>query len=112
MRQAGVIAAAGIVAIEQNVERLAEDHANARSLAAGLAALPGLQVEDVPARTDILFFRVTRPNLTAAQLVTRLAESGVRMFAFGPDRIRAVLNYHVTADDVETVLTATRTALQ
>ena len=108
MRQAGVIAAAGIVALEQMVERLAEDHANARTLAAGLAALPGLQVEDVPVRTNIVYFRITRPDLDAPGLTTRLEQRGVSMLPLDPRRARAVLNYHVTAADVQQALAILR----
>ncbi|MCX6029130.1 MAG: low-specificity L-threonine aldolase [Chloroflexi bacterium] len=111
MRQAGVLAAAGIVALEQMVDRLAEDHANARTLAAGLAELPGIQVDDVPVRTNILYFRFSRPDMTAGELVARLAERGVRMLALGPGRIRAVTNYHVTAGDIETALATFRAVL-
>ena len=84
MRQAGVIAAAGIVALEQMVNRLAEDHENARALAAGLAELPGIQVEEVPVRTNILYFRITRPDMDAPQLVARLEEKAVRMLPLDP----------------------------
>jgi threonine aldolase len=111
MRQVGVIAAAGIVALEQMVDRLVEDHANARALAAGLADLPGVSVEDVPVRTDIVYFNVTRSDIDAAQLTARLTEQGVRMGAVGPRRIRAVTNYHVTADDIEAALFACRAVL-
>ena len=104
MRQAGVIAAAGIVALEQMVDRLAEDHANAEALAAGLAELPGIQVDEVPVRTNIVYFRITRPDLDAPKLVARLDESGVRMLPLDPRRARVVLNYHVTAADVGAAL--------
>jgi len=111
MRQAGVLAAAGIVALEQMVDRLAEDHANARSLAAGLAGLPGIQVEDVAVRTDIVFFNVVRSDLDGPQLTARLAERGVRMLPLGPRRIRAVTNYHVTAEDIQAALQIIREVL-
>jgi threonine aldolase len=111
MRQVGVIAAAGIVALEQMVDRLAEDHANARALAAGLADLPGISVEDVPVRTDIVYFNVTRADMDAAQLTARLKEQGVWMLPLGPRRIRAVTNYHVTADDIEAALVTCRAIL-
>jgi threonine aldolase len=111
MRQAGIIAAAGIVALEQMVNRLAEDHANARALAAGLAELPGIQVEDVPARTNILYFNVVRSDLTGEELTTRLAAHGVRMLALGPRRVRAVTNYHVTAVDIQAALATFRAVL-
>ena len=108
MRQAGVIAAAGIVALEHMVDRLAEDHANARALAAGLAEIPGLQVDEVPVRTNIIYFEIARPEVDASHLVARLEESGVRMGAVGRRRIRAVLNYHVTAADVPATLDVMR----
>jgi threonine aldolase len=106
-----VIAAAGIVALEQMVERLAEDHANARALAAGLAEIPGLQVDEVPVRTNIIYFEITRPEVDAWRLVARLEEAGVRMGAVGRRRIRAVLNYHVAAADVQAALDVMRGAL-
>lgn len=111
MRQVGVIAAAGIVALTQMVERLADDHTNATALAAGLAALPGIQVEDVPVRTNIVYFNVVRPDLNAAQLVARLAEQGVRLLSVGPRRIRAVTNYHVTAELISSALATFRAVL-
>ena len=111
MRQVGVIAAAGIVALEQMVERLAEDHANAHVLAAGLAEIPGLQVDEVSVRTNIIYFETTRPDVDAPCLVARLEEAGVRMGAVGQRRIRAVLNYHVTAADVQAALALMRAAL-
>jgi threonine aldolase len=110
MRQAGVIAAAGIVALEQMVDRLADDHANARALAAGLAQVPGIRVEDVSLRTNIVYFNVVRPDMDAEQLAARLAEGGVRVLPLGPRRIRAVANYHVTAEDIQSTL-ATFSAL-
>jgi threonine aldolase len=111
MRQVGVIAAAGIIALEQMVERLADDHANAAMLATGLAALPGLQVEDVPVRTNIVYINVVRPGLNAAQLVARLTEHGVRLLAVGPRRVRAVTNYHVTAELISSALATFRAVL-
>lgn len=107
MRQAGVIAAAGIVALEQMVDRLAEDHANAEALATGLANMPGVEVEPVPVRTDIVFFRVIHPNIDAPTLVAQLNVRGVRMLDLDPTRIRAVTNYHVTASDIQQVLRIT-----
>ena len=104
MRQAGILAAAGIVALEQMVDRLADDHANAGALADGLAQLPGVEVEPVPFRTNILFFRVTRPDIDAPGLVKQLDAHGIRMLDLDPTRIRAVTNYHVTVSDVQRIL--------
>lgn len=107
MRQAGVIAAAGIVALEQMVDRLADDHANAAALAAGLAQLPGVAVEPVDARTNIVFFQLSGTKVDAATLADRLGEHGVLLMALDPTRIRAVTNYHVTAGDIAHVLRVT-----
>ena len=110
-RVAGVIAAAGIVALEQMVERLAEDHDNARLLAAGMAGLSGISVEAMAVRTNIVYFNVTDPAMDAAQLVACLSGQGVRMLQLGPRRIRAVTHHHVTAADIQSALAALRQAL-
>ena len=108
MRQAGVIAAAGIVALEKMVDRLAEDHANASALAAGLAELPWVFVEPVPIRTNILFFRVTRDGLGAQRLAQLLHGQGVRVSPLDSHRVRAVTNHHVTNADIQRVLQVCR----
>jgi len=108
MRQAGIIAAAGIVALNEMVDRLAEDHANARTLAMGLAQTPGLQIDPERVTTNIVYFRVVREGMDASSLVARLAENGVLVLPTAPDRMRAVLNYHVTADDVDRALAVFR----
>ncbi len=102
MRQAGVIAAAGIVALTQMVDRLAEDHAHARRLAQGLAALPGIEPE--PVHTNIVYFRVRHPFYTAQTLQEALQKQGVGVLALGADRIRAVTHYGITAADIEDTL--------
>jgi len=104
MRQAGVIAAAGIVALTEMVARLAEDHANARQLAAGLAAMPGISLDPDHVKTNIVYFDVTPPGLNATKLVERLETEGVRMLPVGPTRIRAVTHYHISAADIENSL--------
>lgn len=108
MRQAGIIAAAGIVALTEMVDRLAEDHANARLLAVGLAQTPGLQIDTERVTTNIVYFRVVREGMDASSLMARLADRGVLVLPTGPDRMRAVLNYHVTAEDVDRALAVFR----
>lgn len=103
-RQAGVIAAAGIVALEQMVGRLADDHANAKRLAEGLAALPGIVLDPTRVQTNIVIFELHREDMTPGMLVERLRERGVWLFAIGGPRLRAVTNYHVTTTDVERAL--------
>ncbi|MEE4262508.1 MAG: low-specificity L-threonine aldolase [Desulfobacteraceae bacterium] len=104
MRQAGVLAAAGIVALNQMVERLADDHANARKLAEGLAQMPGISIDPSQIHTNIVYFEVERRDMTVAELVKRLDDSGARMLPVGPGRIRAVTHYHISSDDVDYVL--------
>ena len=99
-RQAGVIAAAGIVALEEMVERLAEDHANAKRLAEGLAVLPGIVLDPAQVQTDIVIFELHREDMTPDALAERLRERGVWLFTIGGRRLRAVTNYHVTAADI------------
>ena len=104
MRQAGIIAAAGIVALNDMVDRLAEDHANARSLAVGLSQIPGLQIDPDAIATNIVYFRLDKPGMDAPAMVARLGELGVRVLPTAPDQMRAVVNYHVSAADVERAL--------
>jgi threonine aldolase len=111
MRQAGVIAAAGRVALAEMVDRLGDDHENARALAHGLTGLPGVTVDPAPVRTNIVYFTLRHPEVTTRQLVGRLEERGVRILALGPDRLRAVTNYHVTAADIPLAVDAFREVL-
>ena len=104
MRQAGVLAAAGIVALHEMVDRLVDDHANARKLAEGLAEMPGVSIDPSRIHTNIVYFEVDRKDLTVPELVKRLGDSGARMLPVGPGRIRAVTHYHISADDIDYVL--------
>jgi threonine aldolase len=104
MRQAGVLAAAGIVALTEMVDRLADDHVNARKLAEGLVEMPGLSLELSKIKSNIVFFELTRDDITAEQLVNKLDEQGVRMLPVGVGRIRAVTHYHITAEDIDSAL--------
>jgi threonine aldolase len=107
MRQAGVLAAAGLVALERMVDRLAEDHAHARTLAEGLARLPGLAVTLEHVQTNIVIFRVARPG-GVADLVQGCAARKVRIHAIGPTAIRCVTHKDVDADDIARALDAFR----
>jgi threonine aldolase len=106
MRQCGILAAAGIVALEQMVDRLAEDHANARRLAQGIADLPGLVIDPETVQTDIVIFGVVSNRFSASQWVAALLEQGIQMSAIGPAQIRAVTHYGITDADIETTLGA------
>ncbi len=110
MRQAGIIAAGGIYALRHHVKRLADDHANARRLAEGLAALPGVSLDPKTVETNIVFFELTG-QLTAAEVVERLLAHGIRMGALGERTIRAVTHLDVDAAGIERVLEAARSVL-
>ncbi|MEW5723024.1 MAG: low-specificity L-threonine aldolase [Thermodesulfobacteriota bacterium] len=101
MRQVGILAAAGLYALEHNVDRLGEDHDNAQVLARGLAAIEGLEIDPAEVETNIVIFRVTRPGLDPAGLCAHLATRGVLVLPFGPDRIRAVTHLDVDRAGVE-----------
>ncbi|MCS6780672.1 MAG: aminotransferase class I/II-fold pyridoxal phosphate-dependent enzyme [Geminicoccaceae bacterium] len=111
MRQAGVLAAACRWALRHHVERLAEDHANARALAAGLSELSGIRLENPEVETNIVFFAITRPGLDAPGFVARLEREGVRMGAMGPQRVRAVTHLGVDRAAIDRALAAVRRVL-
>ena len=94
-RQAGILAAAGLVALETMVDRLREDHENARILAEGLAALPGVTIDRERVQTNIVIFRLRRKDLDAPGLILKLAEQGVKAFNFSQDSIRMVTHKDV-----------------
>jgi threonine aldolase len=111
MRQAGVLAAAGIVALEQIAGRMAEDHARAKRLAEGLAQIPGVEV--APVVTNILYFEVTEAvSKTPEEVVAELAERGVRVLPRIGRRFRAVTHYWITDEGVERVIEAMREVVQ
>ena len=100
MRQAGVIAAAGIYALENNVDRLAEDHANAKFFAERIAEIPGVAIDPMNVETNLVFFDVDETGMTAAQVHDRLLEHGVRIGASGGMRMRAVTHLDVSRDQL------------
>jgi threonine aldolase len=108
MRQAGIVAAAGLYALDHHVERLAEDHANARTLAEGLASIDGVEIDADAVETNIVIFDVA----DAEALVARLARAGVEMSRFGPTRVRAVTHLDVDAAGIDRALVAVRDALR
>jgi threonine aldolase len=106
MRQGGVLAAAGIVALTEMVDRLADDHANAKKLAQGLAEIPDISIDPQHIKTNIVYFDLTRTNMTSEQLAAQLEEEGVKVLVAGPQRMRAVAHYQITADDIDYTLGA------
>ncbi len=107
MRQAGVLAAAGIVALEQIAGRMAEDHARAKRLAEGLAEIPGVEV--APVATNILYFWLTeKMSKTPSEVVDGLAERGVLLLGRLEGRFRAVTHYWISGEDIERTIEAMR----
>jgi len=112
MRQVGIIAAAGVVALEQMVDRLAQDHANARRLAEGLAEIAGLSVDPERAQTNIVYFDLLDEGLEHDQFLVRLHEGGVKMSSPGPRRFRALTHYGIEAEDIEKALAVVRQVME
>jgi threonine aldolase len=106
MRQVGVIAAAAEVAMDTMVDRLAEDHANARLLGEGLAEVPGLSVDLDSIQTNIVAFTCESSSIRAERMVAAWREAGVLLNAMGPSRFRAVTHYGITREDIEMALMA------
>ncbi len=106
MRQAGIIAAAGIVSLEKMVDRLAEDHENARMLAQGLAALPGIHVDMDTIQTNIVAFSIADTPYSPAELCMKLKEQSVLANPIDATRIRMVTHHGITADDIQSTLSA------
>jgi threonine aldolase len=112
MRQAGIVAAGALYALEHHVDRLADDHASAKRLAEGIRQIPRLSLAGEPVETNLLFFRVDPAWGTAAQLSARLAERGVLMHVTAPDTIRAATHLDVGQADVERALEILRAILR
>jgi threonine aldolase len=112
MRQAGVLAAAARVALETGVERLAEDHANARLLAEGLKEVHEEAVDLAAVETNMVYLNLKPFGLTGAELSSRLREKGILTLGLAANAMRLVTHRDVTRPQVETALGELRRALQ
>jgi threonine aldolase len=112
MRQAGIIAAGGVYALRHNVNRLADDHANARRLAEGVAEIPGVKIDLTRVQTNLVFFDVSGTGLSAPQFVERLLEHGVRMGASGPHVVRAATHIDISRAGIDKAVQAARLAVR
>jgi threonine aldolase len=106
MRQGGMNAAACIYALQHNIDRLAEDHANAAALARGMAQIQGIKVE--PPETNLVFFDTSEAGLTAAEFAARLRPLGVAVSVSGPFRARACTHLDVDAVQIDEALAIMR----
>ena len=95
MRQAGIIAAPGLVALDKMIVRLAEDHANARRLAKGISEIRGLRIELARVKTNIIYFDVTNEEISAEKIQAGLEKKGIKALPTGPARFRMVTHYGV-----------------
>jgi threonine aldolase len=118
MRQVGVLAAAGIVALTEMVDRLPQDHARARRLADGLALLPAVEIDPARVYTNILVFRLRAQDVPSdpavapsERFVAGMKKGGVLLGAFGATDVRMVTHYEITDGDVEHTLRAARDVL-
>ncbi len=104
MRQVGILAAAAMYALDNNIERLAEDHQNARRLAEGLAGLDGVRVLNEPVETNLVYFDVAGADANALEAMNEARERGVLIDPMGFTLIRAVTHLDVSAGDIEEAL--------
>jgi threonine aldolase len=104
MRQAGFLAAAGLVALDEMIDRLSEDHENARRLAEGLAEIPGVMIDISFVRTNIVFIDVAENLPAAAELASRLSGEGLLVLPLGPRKLRAVTHYGISREDIDDAL--------
>ena len=112
MRQAGIIAAAGIVALEEMVDRLTEDHANARRLAEGIAIIPGLATEPDRVKTNILYIDLVDRRFSDEEFMARLEKKGVRLSHPGAARFRMLTHYGIGRAEIDMALVALHEAMQ
>lgn len=112
LRQGGIMAAAGIVALEQMVERLAEDHANARRLALGLADIGVFDTEPEQVQSNIIICKIIRKNLSAFALADRCYNQGVILHVLGEKRLRMVTHWGIDAEDIQRALDVIKIAIK
>jgi threonine aldolase len=109
MRQAGILAAAGIIALENMVERLSDDHANAKMLARAIAGIPGIVIDPEKVETNIIVFDVA--GLTADQMVERLKDRGLLANTIGPQTVRFVTHKDVSREQCESAVALVKDAV-
>ena len=108
MRQAGVLAAAAQYAVDHHIDRLADDHKNARRFAESVAGLPGIRIDLDTVQTNIVLIRLSGAKWTAVEAVSRLKERGLLVIATGPDRLRAVFHLDVSAGQTDAAVESFR----
>lgn len=110
MRQVGILAAAGLIALEEGPKRLAIDHSNAKRLANGLAEIPGIDIDPECVVTNIVIFDVAKARLSSAEITAKLKENGVFAIGFG-SQIRMVTHLDVSEADIDATIDAMKAIL-
>lgn len=111
MRQAGIIAAAGIYALDHHIERLREDHENAKRLALGLKEIKGVSIHPEHVETNIIIFDITGAGKTAFQVRDEMKKEEVLIHALGKTQIRLVTHLDLSREDMDVALDAFRKML-
>jgi len=111
MRQVGVIAAPGIIALVKMSKRLHFDHENAKTFALGISQLPGIEIDPESVETNIVFFKFKKTGKIAKEFVEKCKELGVQMTFYGTEVVRAVFHYHIESEDVPIILERIQKAL-
>jgi threonine aldolase len=101
MRQAGIVAAGGLYALQHNINRLAEDHSHAKQLGAALVDLPGVRIMPDHIETNIVVFDISDTGRGVEEVLARLKQQGLLLLPFGPTTLRAVTHLDVSTDDIE-----------
>ncbi len=114
LRQSGIVAAAGLYALDHNITELATDHANAQALAGKLATIPGVKLSNPKPESNIVFFEVTAPGRTGVSICADLLKHNVRMGSFGgtSGRVRCVTHLDISTTDIDRVATALATVMK
>jgi threonine aldolase len=111
MRQAGILAAAGLIALEQNPSKLANDHGNAKFLAQAVAQIPGFKINPARVQTNIVICDITGTGMTSRELSTLLRRHGVLADGVGPDQLRFVTHLDVNRQQCERAVEMVASAL-
>jgi len=111
MRQAGHLAAAGLVALESLVERLKEDHQNTQLLAEQLASVEGIELDPAQVKTNIIFFKLKHSKIDGESFLNLLEENSIKILMTDPGVFRAVLHREINREQVETIAKTVRSIL-
>ena len=111
MRQAGILASAGLYAIDHHFDRLKRDHEHAKRLASGLKDIRGISIIPEHVETNIIIFEVTGTGKTALQLKDAMKKEGVLIHAMSPTQVRLLTHLDVTREDIDTALRAFKKVL-